>query len=259
MKCQQCEDRIQQLLDDRIDPRRDALVRQHVDRCSTCRLMLGFYACLDQTGGYFQSKNSDREIDNSPRPALSKVIASRPGPAPVRTEPESPWNRQLVLSVAIVMLVLVGATIFAPMRTARTTPVAMGQTGSAFADLPTEIHETVVRQTNANNNNDRFSDWIPTRFPNMSDVQFNSWGDVDLVSLVPKKPADTVRGFPVALESVAPIYRYSSELPVVSQWANGISYTLNLLRAKFPIVSPVPPLSDGGFGSFFEVERSLNC
>ena len=256
MKCQQCEDRIQQLLDERVDPRNDVHIRQHVESCSTCRLMLGLYACLDQPAAV---KDCERASVHAPRrPVLFEFDGGRHQQSPIRTGLKSPRTRQLVLSIALVMLAMVGAAIFSPIQPNR-TGITARHSSTPTTVLPSrDISDAVVRQT-ASSSNYLFSNWIPTRFPNMSDVQFNSWSNVDLVSLVPKEPVDTVRGFPAAFESVAPYCRYSSEIPVVGQWANGISYTLNLLRARFMIGSPVAPLPDDGFGAFHDLQWSQTC
>lgn len=255
MKCQQCEDRIQLLLDDRVDPRNDEKVRQHVETCSTCRLMLGFYACLDQPAAV---KDCERASVHAPRSVVFEFASERHQPSPLGTGRQSQFPRQLVLSIAVVMLVLVGATIFALVPSNRTGIIAAIPSSPDSAARPVELTDAIIRQT-AGNSSYLLSDWIPTRFPNMSDIQFNSWSNVDIVALVPREPVDTVRGFPAAIESVAPYCRYSSEIPVVGQWAYGISYTLNLLRTRFSISSPAAPLPDNDFGAFHNLEWSTTC
>ena len=94
------------------------------------------------------------------------------------------------------------------------------------------------------------SHWLPASLPSMTvaDMSAYSLPPINLIDWVPEEPMQTVRGIPATIESIQPYYRYSTELPVISQWSNGIHYTLSLIRKNLPIVSSDQPVDQQDLG-----------
>jgi hypothetical protein len=164
----------------------------------------------------------------------------------------------LLVAAAALLLGLVGSLLL-PLPATGPAGIAMWSMQPRLEFPAEKDFKTTGQPVEASSASYVLADWIPTRMPSISDVRFESWGDVDLVALVPREPVESFRGIPATIESVAPICRYSAELPVISQWANGIQYTLNLLRSRLPGAFYDPHSNGPGFGVFVGSNPALTC
>ncbi len=260
MNCTQFENRIQLLLDERVDPRLDLTLQRHARSCQCCRLALSIYSCLDSPAA---------PDDQCPALSAGQHATSWPQTA-VADHDTTGWRSlrsyravQLLLATAalVAICLLPGWQSDTGHSLARSKSQAQpfahaeaafpGSTGNSVADS-----ESAASQLDPG-----LSNWLPVSFPamSMSDVNLYSMAQIDLIYLVPEKHIQTVRGIPATIESIEPYYRYSAEIPVISQWSGGIHYTLGLIRDHLPIVSPNRPVGNPDFGWHVDFENRFLC
>ena len=210
MNCRQCENRMQQLLDERVNPQLDLTVQRHVRHCQPCRSALAICVCFERV---------------TPIP-----------PHPVRPADRTPaafrWAPWLLASAALIAVCLLPAwQATDPSPAFSGLPVANALAGTGLSpETPAVagVAESAILPR------------LPISFPAMTipDTEPGFFGPFDLTRLMPERSVKTIRGIPATIESIEPYYRYSGELPVIGSWTHGIHYTLGLIRHHWPGVSP---------------------
>ncbi len=265
MNCRQFEKRIQQLLDDRVDPQMDLTLQRHAQICGGCRLALSIYACFEQTPlrtqrTQYQALHANPGVSQSGFHGAESTVMTSVGPVasgPLASPTVDSGRsrrfqglRRLLATAALVALCLLSAW--------RTTPDSRPSPSALVASLPQPMapeNAVVVSDLGAG-----LANWLPRSWSmSMSDVNFYSMAQNDLIYLVPERHLQTVRGLPATIESIEPIYRYSAEFPVISQWSNGIHYTLGLIRNHLPVVSSGRPVPKRDLGSQFDFRKRYLC
>jgi hypothetical protein len=246
MNCQQFDDRVQDLLDQRRDPRWDQKVLRHAEQCESCRKSLACYSALNVLSADRLSGKSKIPVRSGSlqRPMASSRLATGHSVSIGRT-----WKVASVL--AAMLLILAGLTVFSNspgtrFSTASTAEMAAGPfTGENMAIGPEFASRSAFDGL-------LVARLIPSRMPAWSDFSLDSISleHIDLVALVPEHPASTVRALPATIQSIAPIYEYSSGIPVVNTWTSSVNYTLNLLKTNWKThPAPAKPETDNGFGT----------
>jgi hypothetical protein len=229
VNCSQFENRIQLLLDDRLDPRKDELLCLHARECRECRMALVVYACLD----------SAPVVSPSPVRLEPVAVADRSGkhrwPARAfQSNRRGHWIRIVAATAALVTVCLLPVLPSAHNDVA-TSPVEM----AARMGIDPVIQPPVAAE-NSFTIPPGLAGELPTLLPpplsavSLANVDFSEWSELDLITLLPEEQVQTVRGIPVTLQTIEPYYRYSVECPVINQWTGGIHFTLNLIRQHLP-------------------------
>jgi hypothetical protein len=80
LNCDKFEDRIHQILDDRLTLTGDDLLMDHVSYCAKCEKLLNAYDCVDASLMHLPTDLADRldQAENRRGAARSQAIASRP-------------------------------------------------------------------------------------------------------------------------------------------------------------------------------------
>ena len=232
MNCEQFDNRVQQLLDERASLSLDLQIRKHAVDCAPCRNALEIYECM---------ASPIQAGSNTP----SQVLASRyAGPSSGQfenaTASRHAWKQRQRIqfreraALAVAALLFVSLTLV--VRPPATHPVAGVDNSAHLVTLSPPVDASGSR--NANDSALDFSGLIQsswtTGLTDASYVDLSSLGRIDIVSLMPKKQVQAVQSIPATIESMEPLYRYSSDLPVINQWSSGINYTLGLIQSSIP-------------------------
>lgn len=253
MNCLQFDNRIQNLLDLRADPRKDQWLAGHAEQCDECRRRLQFYAAFQEY--------ADRQLAPlaTLSPSRSEKVRSAPGRTMRYSAEKAGQAWKLVSVLAAMLLILAGLTVLTP---------APGSRVSVASDPGMPRHEMARQNRVLSTETFRQSAFdgllvarlIPSRMPEWSDFSLDaiSLENIDLVALIPEKPASTVRGLPATFQTIAPIYEYSSGLPVVNTLTGSVNYTFNLLKTNWNVQpAPEKPRSENDFGKSPRTADSL--
>ncbi|MGI9518028.1 MAG: hypothetical protein ACR2NP_13325 [Pirellulaceae bacterium] len=205
MNCEQFENRAQQLLDSRATLHLDLSLQQHARECSDCRHALAIYDC-------FTSLSSDGQSQTGSISLAADKSTIRPWQ---RRQSRTVRNRFMVAAAALLMvsLTLITRTVTAPST-------------AHFASMPD------LNLASVSSSVDFSGLWaIQEQLPQVPAVDITAISRIDLMTLMPHKPALVVRNLPATIETIEPIYRYSTEFPMLNQWSTGINYTLGLIQS----------------------------
>jgi hypothetical protein len=86
-----------------------------------------------------------------------------------------------------------------------------------------------------------------------------SISDIDMISWIPQEPVRAVQSLPATIETIQPIYRYSSDLPLLKPWSSGINYTLGLIQASWRQSSAAQVPADNDLGSHRVIQPGDLC
>ena len=229
MNCQQFDDRIQQQLDNRSKVKLDASLQQHARDCPLCAHSLVLY---DSLSSAFPIERSD-------------------DPRHLPTDrPERKWSRidvvwktiGTVLAASIVLIILPSLSHTQPRHTtAFDRPTA--ETASTDAETGTKQLDPLWLDDLS------VTHWLPPGVPvdlaYVTQIDLTRISQIDVSSWVPREPMNAVRMLPTTIESIEPIYRYTSDLPGIKSFSSGINYTLTILRQNIPNLSSSADSSGG--------------
>ncbi len=236
MNCEQFERRAQQLLDDRANLRLDLPLQQHARDCSACDRALAIFDCFCAMPA-LDAATPNVELVSAHSAQTKKIWRHR--------QPNRVRNRVMVAAAALLMisLTLVTRTVTAPAT-------------AWFVQPP---HVSLASMTEAVDFSGLWA--FQEQLPEVPAVDITAISRIDLLTLMPHKPAQVVRNLPATIETIEPIYRYSTEFPMLNQWSSGINYTLGLIQSTLPGPSdaagaqrPIPEL-----GKALHVDRRHLC
>ncbi len=234
MNCNQFEERAQRLLDERACLMLDSSLREHATACGDCHETLIYY---DRFSG----------------------LAQQEPPAGVKVTPGSlgingAWKSRQRTRLRNRMLIVTAASvaICAALMTRPVAPELKTVDLARPAAPPQEIVEVDTPTTTPFYNSIDLTYLMPVwsvQLADQSNVDLMSISRIRLIDFVPEEPVRVVRNIPTKL---APIYRYSVEIPMVNQWSDQISCTISLIQNSFMKPSRFSTEKADDFGVLFE-------
>ena len=229
MNCDQFEERAQWLLDERACLTRDSLLREHSRECVECQQTLVYYNRF--------SDLSQQEFSDEP-----KVTPRSLGAHEAWRGRQRNWLRNRILTVTVASVASVAICV-----ALMTRPMAT-EIETANLVAPSAPTQKIVNADSSTATS--FYDSIDLTYlmpvwsveiADQSNVDLTSISNLTLIDFVPVEPVRAVQSIPAKL---APIYRFSVELPVVNRWSDQISCTISLIQnslmppTRFPNEEP---------------------
>lgn len=273
MNCHQCDNRIQQSLDQRNNPRLDPEIRDHVSQCASCRRALELYLMIDGS----LSASALAQGDKRPSPSFNQRSVNQRSVNRITAPESGGWRRgqhgvpalsTRWLPVTVAALLLLGCfmVLNGPAWRERAPSARLPRADVSFVDSGWQSEpaqhggEPGWLEGQNGPRAYRLSELLQR---DLSTAYVNTITDsltFDPLELVPAEPVRTVQSFPRTLASIAPWYRYSGELPLLGRWVNGVHCTLGILELSIPTASSAPkvvlPPDLGGLPDF---DRSATC
>lgn len=232
MNCEQFENRVQHLLDERASLKLDLQLQQHARECVECCHTLGVYECFATLPG---------SGDDLQKVGLAESSIAKPGTGAWKSSQRQYVQRRFILAAAAMLFI----SFILVARPGDAPPVAFVNVNEIPAEETTNVHPA----SSGSSLFDLGNFWDSSRLWDSTTayVDFSSIGRIDLTTWIPEQPARVVQSIPATIESIEPFYRYSTDLPVLKQWSSGINYTIGLIQFSLP--QPSSPVEGDDLGS----------
>jgi len=248
---------MQLLLDSRSSVSLDLQVQQHAHACHDCRAALDVYLCFsDLSRGNDPASSRVIQSAGNREPQPISAVSSHSAKAEWKRDQQRQVRRRFGLAVAALLFVsfILVAQPNAP------APVALESGETVASNNYVVLNQSEINgDATANESgflvgsltsfaNETISygaAWTGT-IANSSLVDLSSLGRLDLIAFVPEQSVRAVQQLPATIGSMEPLYRYSSDFPVISRWSTGINYTIGLIQSSLPQSSPSTQEDDLG-------------
>ncbi len=212
--CRNFEDRIHQILDDRLTLTGDDLLMAHVANCADCEKIFNDYDSVD---------DSIKLLPGDLAHILNK--AEQPTPAPFA-------SRTMVLAASLAAMVVISLNIFNAISTINVSETAQTDSQIAaapyLANAPKGISNDLAIATPITSNNVRMT-------PDSSPFSRN-FSMVQSMPMIPAVPSwrDISRSLdPLEPTVIDPVLSYSSKIPAVRPVHCSVNATISVLRHSF--------------------------
>ena len=229
MNCIQFEEKVQLLLDERLCLNSDPSLKQHALQCGECHSALNLYNRISELN----------RLEVGPiKPAPKKRHSGKSRRLSTR-----PIGRYAAMASALVVGFILAAELFRV-----STPMAKSSSG--IDEQPAISSKKIEVETDGNWKSPfdyeiSIRDLIPEWTLQLSDAAYVDLPAIDelsFITLVPEGPVRAVQSIP---NTLAPIYYYSVELPVVNRLSDQIYCTISLIQTSFGLgINPIKPAND---------------
>ena len=223
MNCIQFEEKVQLLLDERLSLDSDSSLNQHARQCAECNQALKIYK-------RFSNLNHLGSKEVPPVPASLQSLVSIGDPAD-RSRPNV-WRYATLAAALVLGFILISGPSRKSAPMAKADPIVGSQPSAPSENVDIENGEN---WTSPFAYEISIRDLIPEWTLQLSDaayVDLPTIEELNFIALVPEGPVRAVQSIP---NTLAPIYYYSVELPVVNRLSNRIYCTISLIQTSFGI------------------------